>query len=143
ASARYFRAVVDSVTKQLYSHWQLCIAVPVDCEPEIKAIAEEYEKADRRIKTVYGQGGGHDVSAIANGALDQARGEFVALLGDTDELSEFALYLVAATINQNPHIDLIYSDEDLIHEDGAHAEPFFKPQWDPELILGQDYFNHF
>ena len=137
---RFLREAIDSVRRQIYSRWQLCIGAPAEYRPDLEALFEEYRRIDRRITVVYGQAG-EGLSWLANAALTQARGDFVALLADTDGLSEFALYFVAAAINRNPQLDLLYSDEDVIREDGTHANPFFKPQWDPELILGRDYFN--
>ena len=37
---------------------------------------------------------------------------------------------------------LIYSDEDKIDENGVRSNPFFKPDWNPELFLGQNFINH-
>jgi GT2 family glycosyltransferase len=37
---------------------------------------------------------------------------------------------------------VLYSDEDKIDEHGARTDPFFKPDWDPDLLLGQNYLNH-
>ena len=35
-----------------------------------------------------------------------------------------------------------YSDEDKIDQSGARCSPFFKPDWNPELLLGQNYISH-
>ncbi|HSP46032.1 MAG TPA: glycosyltransferase family 2 protein, partial [Chthoniobacterales bacterium] len=37
---------------------------------------------------------------------------------------------------------LIYSDEDKTDENGRRSNAFFKPDWNPELFLGQNYVNH-
>jgi GT2 family glycosyltransferase len=71
-----------------------------------------------------------------------ATGEWVALLDQDDLLPEHALAVVAATIAEYPEAGLIYSDEDKIDESGARCLPFFKPDWNPELLLGQNYISH-
>jgi GT2 family glycosyltransferase len=38
---------------------------------------------------------------------------------------------------------LIYSDEDKLSEDGHYYDPYFKPDWNPDLFLSQNYLNHF
>ena len=37
---------------------------------------------------------------------------------------------------------MIYSDEDKINEKGERYDPYFKPAWNPELFLGQNYLCH-
>src|SRR5205085_3887074 len=56
--------------------------------------------------------------------------------------AEDALALVALEIDRHSDAVLIFSDEDKIDENGARSNPFFKPDWNPELFLGQNYINH-
>jgi GT2 family glycosyltransferase len=37
---------------------------------------------------------------------------------------------------------IFYSDEDQIDEAGLRSDPFFKPDWSPDLILAENYVNH-
>jgi O-antigen biosynthesis protein len=37
---------------------------------------------------------------------------------------------------------IVYSDEDHIDDKGRRLAPYFKPDYDPLLILGQNYFSH-
>ena len=41
-----------------------------------------------------------------------------------------------------PRRQFCYSDEDHIDTQGTRREPYFKPDFDPLLILGQNYFSH-
>jgi GT2 family glycosyltransferase len=52
------------------------------------------------------------------------------------------LYEVASRVIDRPDIDILYSDEDHIDEAGTRSTPYFKPDWNPELMLGQNLFNH-
>ena len=45
-------------------------------------------------------------------------------------------------MNAYPDTDVIYSDEDKLDESGAHCEPYFKPDWSPELFLSYMYTCH-
>src|SRR5207253_9221740 len=47
--------------------------------------------------------------------------------------------LLAHELCQPPEADLGYADEDKIDERGRLREPFFKPDWNPDLLLSQNY----
>ena len=66
-------------------------------------------------------------------------GDFVTLLTPGDELAEHALFQVAQAIVAEPYLDMIYSDEDEIADDGRHVRPFFKPEWSPETLRSFHY----
>ncbi len=84
---------------------------------------------------------GH-ISAATNSALSLASGSFVALLDHDDLLAPNALYEVANHITDRPKTDLLYSDEDRVDEAGRRSTPYFKPDWDIDLMLGQNLVNH-
>jgi len=44
--------------------------------------------------------------------------------------------------NADPTTDFFYSDEDKIDEEGHRHEPYFKPDFLPDLFLGQNYTSH-
>jgi GT2 family glycosyltransferase len=50
--------------------------------------------------------------------------------------------MIANELNRHPDADIVYSDEDKIDESGHRFDPFFKPDWDPERFLSQNYINH-
>ena len=45
-------------------------------------------------------------------------------------------------IAAQPGVDIIYSDEDHIDDFGNRSTPYFKPDWNPELMLGQNLVSH-
>lgn len=114
---RWLRLAIESVQKQLYPHWELCIADDCSPAPHVCRVLNEYATQDSRIKVVFRGENGH-ISAASNSALELAAGEFVALLDHDDELAEHALYWVAEEINNHPQSSLIYSDEDKIDRYG-------------------------
>lgn len=140
-SELWLRKALDSVCKQLYPDWELCIADDGSTLSFVRKILEEYEQRDERIKVVFRSENGH-ISAASNSALALATGEYIALMDQDDELAEHALYMVAEELNRYPQAELIYSDEDKIDEQGKHHEPYFKPDWNPLLLLGQNYPSH-
>ena len=132
---------IESVRRQIYPHWELCISDDASTLPDVRKILDEYAMLDSRIHVAYRETNGH-ICANSNTALTLATGEFIALLDADDELPEHALFWVAHEINQHPDVDLIYSDEDKMSEDGVRFDPYFKPDWNPALILSQNYFCH-
>lgn len=132
---------IDSVLRQLYPHWELCIADDASGNPEVARILAGYAAGDRRVKLLRRPENG-GIAAATNSALSLVEGDFVAFLDHDDELSELALYMVAVEIDHHPDAGLIYSDEDKIDEEGRYCRPYFKPDWNRELFYGQNYVNH-
>jgi len=137
----WLKRAIESVRRQVYPSWELCISDDASTASHIREVLESYARKDRRIRVAYRESNGH-ISANSNSALDLASGDFVALLDADDELPEHALFWVAAEILKHPETDLIYSDEDKIDEDGSRFGPYFKPDWSPALILSQNVFSH-
>ena len=132
---------VNSVRAQSYPHWELCLADDKSPSPHVRPLLEKLAASDPRIKVVFRPANGH-ISAASNSALEIATGQFIALLDHDDELAVDAFYEVARVINAHPETDVIYSDEDKIDEEGKRYEPYFKPDWLPDLFVGQNYLSH-
>lgn len=135
------KSALDSVLRQTYPDWELCIANDASTDPEVTCVLDDYAALDSRVKVVHRSENGH-ISEASNSALEIAKGEFVALLDHDDELASDALLLVAKALNASPDTLLLYSDEDKIDEFGQRFDPHFKPAWNPELLLGQNYISH-
>ena len=138
---RFLQAAIDSVRNQIYQRWELCIADDASTNPEVRLFLERSAASEPRIKLMFRDRNGH-ISACSNSALELATGEWCALLDHDDAFAENALALVALEIDRHPDAAVIYSDEDKIDEAGTRSNPFFKPDWNPELFLGQNYVNH-
>jgi len=81
-------------------------------------------------------------ATAVNAALDLAQGEFVTFLDQDDCLTPDALFQVVKALQTQPDAGLLYSDEDKINDAGDRFEPHFKPQWNPDLLLAQNYLSH-
>ena len=137
----WLRAAIESVRGQVYPHWQLCLADDASAAPHVRAILEEYARCDPRIVFCVRPERGH-ISAATNSALDLARGDWITFLDHDDELHPAALACLALEIAEHPDAELIYTDEDKIDSDGRRSTPYFKPDWNPELIIGQNFVCH-
>ncbi|WP_196492817.1 glycosyltransferase family 2 protein [Burkholderia territorii] len=134
--------MIESVRSQIYPYWELCIADDASPASHVRRILEEYRNRDPRIRVEFRECNGH-ICHASNSALELATGEFVALLDHDDVLPRHALAVVASYIETYPHARLFYSDEDKISTGGRRGAPYFKADWDPELILQQNVFSHF
>lgn len=132
---------IQSVQNQFYPNWELCMADDCSTDESVRPTLEKYAQSDGRIKVVFRSENGH-ISRATNSALEIATGEFVALLDNDDELAPIAFYEVVKALNENPELDLIYSDEDKIDMQGNRFDPAFKPDWSPDLLLGTNYISH-
>ena len=119
----------------------MCIADDGSTAPQVRTVLEEYAGSEPRIRLAF-HAENRGISAATNTALEQAAGDYVALLDHDDELAEHALFRVAEAIIADRSLDILYSDEDKLELDGRHVEPFFKPDWSPELFLACMYTCH-
>ncbi len=138
---RWLRLCIESVLKQIYENWELCIADDCSPSPHIRRVLEEFAARDARIKLFFREENGH-ISAASNSALELATGEFTALLDHDDELTEDALFCVAKAINDFPETAFIYSDEDMIDARGRRYEPKFKPDFSWDLFCSLNLITH-
>lgn len=137
----WLRECLDSVLEQHYPHWELCIADDASTDPEVHKLLAEYQRCDARVRVVYREDNGH-ICAASNSALELVGGEFVALLDHDDCLPVTALFHVVEALHRHPDAGLLYSDEDKLNEVGERFDPHFKPRWNPDLLLAQNYISH-
>lgn len=133
---------IQSVCDQYYSNWELCLHD--DCSPSQETVLclEKWAKKDPRVKVSRGTSNLH-ISGASNEAIKIASGEFVGLLDHDDELTPDALYEVVKSLNTNPETDYFYSDEDKLELNGSRSGPYFKPDFNKDLLLSNNYLCHF
>lgn len=139
---KYLGPLVDSIIAQTYDNWQLCISDGSTDVSRAKAIKHVCELDDRITYTKVGKNRG--IVGNTNHGLDVVRGDYVGFMDHDDTLSPHALAEIIIALNEQPDTELFYSDEDKPTDDGLHrTTPFFKPDWNPELLLGVNYITHF
>ncbi len=141
SNLRWLEKAVRSVENQLYPNWELCIADDCSTDPDVRTALEGYARRDSRIRVVFRDKNGH-ICEASNSALSVACGDFVAFLDHDDELAEDALYHVAAAAVSHPAARLIYTDEDKITVSGDRIDPYFKGDWNPDLLFSHNYVCH-
>ncbi len=138
---RWLRMAIEFVQAQLYDNWELCIADDGSTNRTVRRILTQYAQRDSRIKVVYARKNG-GIAETTNLALGIADGEFVALLDHDDIIPPHALYMVAQAIAEHPCADLIYSDEDKIDRQGRRYDPYFKCEFNRELLYSHNMISH-
>ncbi len=140
--AQVLRETIESVRGQTYDNWELCLADGASTAPGVQDALATYAEQDDRIR-VQRLEENLGISGNSNAALAMAQGEYIALLDHDDLLEPHMLFEVVRLLNEVPDADLIYFDEDKISEDGLRrSDPFFKPDWSPEMFLSANYLTH-
>jgi GT2 family glycosyltransferase len=137
----FFEDALRSVINQTYTNWELCIADDQSTEPYVREIIEKYSNNSPNFHFHFNDSRAH-ISETSNNALKLAKGEFVVLMDHDDLLRPHSLLRLAQCYNKDRNIKIIYSDEDKIDESGIRSCPYFKPDWNPDLLLAQNYFCH-
>jgi len=138
----WLRRAIESVIMQSYPNWELCLVDDASRKPHVRRVLSEYAAANERIKVRFLRSNS-GISEASNRALELAEGEFVALLDHDDELTPDALLEVTRRLERDPSLDLVYTDEDKYARGGAlPVEPFFKPDWSPDLLRSMNYITH-
>ena len=137
----FLAQAIESVKAQVYPHWQLCIADDASSDKKVQAFLEEAAAKDSRISIVLRPQNGH-ISESSNSALAIAKGEWVALLDHDDLLHPLALYELVKCLQQHTDANIVFSDEDKVDEQGARFGPYFKTEYNPELMWAQNMISH-
>ena len=132
---------VGSVLAQSFPNWEMCLCDDASNEPELTRALQAIARLDRRISVVTSRTNG-GISVATNTAVRETKGEFIAFLDHDDELAPDALEKIAEVIGADAEADLIYTDEDKIDLAGGRFDPFFKPEWSPDLLLSFAYMSH-
>lgn len=137
----FLREMIESIQKQSYKEWELCIADGSENKQNYDIICEYAEK-DTRIKVQY-LGENKGIADNTNAAIDMCTGAYIGLMDHDDVLPPEALYEVRKSIEENLEPDVIYTDEDKISMDGSiFFAPHFKSDFNEELLRSNNYICH-
>lgn len=138
----WLRRAIECVQAQVYQNWEICMVNDASTKSHIMPILDGYAASDARIRVRH-LSKRTGITGASCEALAMATGEFVGLLDHDDELTPDALWEVTSWLNRSAQLDLLYSDEDKLRADGTRVDPFFKPDWSPDLLLSMNYITHF
>lgn len=146
----FLTAMLDSVVRQTYGNWELCLA---DGSEEscayVGQICQEYQKADQERA-----GGGRilyqrlesneGISGNTNRCLAMATGEYIGLFDHDDIIHPSVLYEYAKVINEQG-ADYIYCDETTFKNNDINKmlTMHFKPDYAIDNLRANNYICHF
>lgn len=136
------QATLDSVSGQIYPDWEVWIAHQAS-SPALREVLDRCAARDPRVRMLRcDPSASHEV--MANTAVANASGEFIATITSGDRLGPHALYIVAIAGCADPDVEVFYADEDTGPGEGVgRSDPVFKPDWSPELLLQPDAIGRF
>ena len=135
--------LIASLQSQLYSHWELCIAV--ESGVTVTSSGLENEGTDRialqsphfRDDRVHECNAEGNAGRLLQAALKLASGEYAACVNLSDTLYPDALARVVLCLSEGP-ADILYSDHEFF--DRGKLLPCFKPAWSPDLFLSNPFY---
>ena len=133
---------VESVFAQIYPNWELCLIDDGSKDASLTKALEAFAAKEPRVKTI-ALDKNSGIAGATNAGIEAATGDYVAFLDHDDEIAPQALFEVVRTVNANPKLNVLYSDEDKVDPEGNRFGHFFKPDWSPDLIHGMNYACHF
>lgn len=139
---KYLLRLIQSIQAQTYSNWELCLSDGSGENSPIEKLLKQQAEKDNRIKLAFSKVP-LQISENTNAAMQIATGDFIAFADHDDELTPHALFECVRAVNENPEIQIIYSDEDKMTMDGnKFFQPHFKPDFNIDLLCTVNYICH-
>jgi len=136
---KYLKSAMESLERQWYDQWELCIVDDASTSEETLKFLRSINSSKIKIKFLEQR---MYISTVYNTALQFAQGEYIIPMKSHDVLTVDALYEAVRYINET-NMEFVYSDEDSMNETGQHcADPYFKPNFAPDMLLSQNYIRH-
>ncbi|RLE21404.1 MAG: hypothetical protein DRJ50_09265 [Actinobacteria bacterium] len=137
----HLKTQLESISAQSHKSWECIVVDDGSADTRGVELAEQMSVADPRF-AVHRRPVNGGIAAATNDGLDRATGDWIVFCDHDDVLYPHALETVAAHIATHPEDDFIYSDEELIDEDGALIHQHNKPDFSPERFLANNYLCH-
>ncbi len=115
---------IKSLGHQFYQDWKLTV---VSSEPAHPALADTASIA-------WAQAPGERHLEEANRALLETEADWVGMWEAGDKLAPHALFAFADKAERHPEYQALYSDEDRVDGEEAHSAPFFKTDFNLEML---------
>ena len=140
-SRKAIRKTVNSLRAQTYPHWTLLIECRSEIAPAARALLRKLERRDPRIQVRKPNPEPASKEAL-NGISNPEGDSYISLIHVGDALTIDALYQVMRILEEQPELDVLYTDE-------VHIDPkkkslghlVLKPDWSPEMLLGYNYLG--
>lgn len=140
---RYLEEMIQSVEKQTYANWQLCMTDGSDGEHRyVEQICRNHMMSDNRI-CYHRLQENKGIAENTNQCIDMAAGDFIALMDHDDLLHPSALYNVIQYLQKDGY-DLVYTDEATFRgSERRLLSVHYKPEFYMENLRAVNYICHF
>jgi O-antigen biosynthesis protein len=138
---RYLKELVESYRSQKYYASELILTDDGSTDVATIALLNEIEAAQTAIVGRSTQNEG--IAKATNRGISRARGTWIGLLDHDDVLAPHALTIVDNAIEEYPDATFFYTDEVIADEELEPLGYHLKPAFDPVLLSGVNYINHF
>lgn len=141
--AKFLKELVRSVFTQSYQNWELCLVNASPEDTHLSTLLENWAARDKRIRLISLEKN-LGIAQNTNAGIQKAAGEWVAFLDHDDFIEPDALFCYVKQLNEDPTLDVFYSDEDKTDEYGVHyLDPHFKSDFNIDLLHANNYMCHF
>ena len=141
----YLLEMLDSVMRQTYQNWELCLADGSDDQHGyVRELCEEYrQRSDGRIvyqKLLKNEG----IAGNTNKCYQMSTGEYIGLFDHDDILHPSVLYEYVKAVNEQG-ADYLYCDETTFKSGDINKmlTMHFKPDYAPDNLRANNYICHF
>jgi O-antigen biosynthesis protein len=132
--------VVASMQAQTYPNWHLALVDSGNASEAAREYARRLAREERRVS--YGEPGVDGVTTGLNSTLAASKADWVAILPPGVILAPAALANISHALATNPDARMVYTDDDRIDPESMQRwNPFFKPDWSPDLLSSMNYLG--
>lgn len=137
-NAYFFREAAESAKALKWNNIEIQV---LDACPEagIEALTKQIFRDDYRLRYVKLRPK-NSLADVWNEGIRRAKGDYLIFVGLTDRLNTMILKYLSDFISANPDCGIIYTDHDEI-KDGSRVNPYFLPDLNKELLIGQNYIG--
>ena len=132
---------IDSVRRQIYPHWELCIADDASTDEHVRPVLADAAPVIPESRC----------SIASRMAIFQRRPtppwSWQPANGSPCWITTICWPRTPWRwsrwkLRRFPHAELLYTDADNLDPHGERCNPYFKPDWNYDLLLAQNYVNH-
>ena len=138
---RHLAKAIESVEKQKYARWELCLADDASTLPYIRPYLEKLRAEKPRAKVVF-LGANQHIARATNAAMRLAAGDYFLFVDNDDKL--FTPWALTAFVSalQEDRADLLYADNVMIDKNNMLLSRSPKPDWEVDFLRSTHYITH-
>ena len=122
----------DALSAQCYPDWELVLVQSHETPAPRAMGVPRLTLAPGRVDDL--------AQALALGA-NVARGDYLLAMPVDAVLAPTALYRFVEALQDHPEATILYGDHDHLDHRNHRCRPWFKPEWNAEMFLAQDYIS--